>query len=619
MRLPERAIAGVSSALLPPEAGGPRTEKLLPVLTSGLERMGGMQRAAIVGALLAIDGYAIATTGRRLADQDEAGRDKVLGGLAAGHAGRDLVMAAKAFLLLMAGADQYRDEMIERANRFPPARPDPEMNVVSSSGWADDHRCDYVVIGSGAGGAMVARSLSRAGASVVIVEEGRRHGVEEFRRGHPIDRFQSMYRDAGATLALGRPPIALPIGRGVGGTTLVNSGTCYRTPARVMRRWRDAWGVAMADPAVFDPYLDDVWQTLQVAPAPADVIGRNAELAIEGAGRLGWKAYPLNRNAPGCAGSCQCAIGCPRNAKGGVHLNALPQACEAGAVIVSEARVTRVLTDRGRATGVLARRRDGSSFTIHTERVVLAAGATETPPLLARSGLARHRELGRNMAIHPALSLAGRMEEKVTPWHGVLQSTGVEELHDVDGILIEATSTPPGMGSMTLPGHGRRLLEEMARADHLMVLGAMVSDKPSGRVVGTPAGTLIGYSLAGDDAYRLKRALIAMGELAFAAGAHEVLTGIPGHETASDLDELIEAVRRTDIKALHLAAFHPTGTARMGRDPQRCPVRPDGRLRGVDGVWLADASILPSCPEVNPQVSIMAMSLAVADRMLDAT
>src|SRR6185436_10501397 len=125
-----------------------------------------------------------------------------------------------------------------------------------------------------------------------------------------------------------------------------------------------------------DPFLDDVWATLQVAPSPARVLGRNAELALAGASALGWDAQPLQRNAPGCAGSCQCAIGCPRNAKLGVHLNALPQACAAGARIVSEARVERVLHRRGRAIGVLARARDGRAIRLDAPLVMVAAGAT---------------------------------------------------------------------------------------------------------------------------------------------------------------------------------------------------------------------------------------------------
>ena len=95
-----------------------------------------------------------------------------------------------------------------------------------------------------------------------------------------------------------------------------------------------------------------------------------------------------------------------------------------------------------------------------------------------------------------------------------------------------------------------------------------------------------------------------------------MLTGLPGAPTVTSLSALQEALRTANPRSLHLAAFHPTGTAAAGADEQRCPVDRRGRLRGVDGVWVADASILPSSPEVNPQLSIMAMALAVADEVV---
>jgi choline dehydrogenase-like flavoprotein len=477
---------------------------------------------------------------------------------------------------------------------------------------------DAVIVGSGAGGAMVARTLARSGFDTVLLEEGRRWTVEEFRTTHPIDRYAGLYRGAATTVALGRPSVVLPIGRAVGGTTVVNSGTCYRPPLAVQRRWRDEFGLGLADPDRLATHLDDVEHTLRVAPVPLEIMGRNGRLLLDAAATLGWRAAPIPRNAPGCEGCCQCAIGCPRNAKFGVHLNALPQACAAGARIISQARVQRVLYEHARARGVRARRPDGTALDILADTVIVAAGATETPGLLRRSGFGAHPRLGRNLALHPATMLAGRFDDDVVAWHGVLQSAAVHEFHESDGVLIEATSTPPGMGSMVFPGYGAELLSRLVRAHQVATFGAMVADRGVGSVSSARGETLVRYNIARADVAKLVVAIEAMGRLLFAAGAVEVLTGLPGAMTVTSLPALQDALRRCNPRSLHLAAFHPTGTAAAGADDQLCPVDETGRLRGVEGVWVADASILPSCPEVNPQLSIMALALAVADEVVGA-
>jgi choline dehydrogenase-like flavoprotein len=615
--------------------------------------------SAIRVAAAALDVASRLIAAKPLAELAPPERDWVCTTLAS-HGGGPLLEALKLPVLLAAGADRFSEAASGAAGATAgtcgtgPGRPDPPLNCTSSAQWPSRTTADAVVIGSGAGGAMVARTLARSGADTVIIEAGRRYAVDEFRQRPPLDRFLDLYGDtgrddhashaghhgnAGLTIALGRPPVVLMSGRGVGGTTLVNSGTCYRPPSRVVSRWRQPFGINMDG---FGELLDEVERTLQVAQAPLGILGSNGLIALAGARELGWRAAPLRRNAPGCGGCCQCAVGCPRNAKNGVHLNALPQACEAGARIVTNAWVQRVLTERApggrpaaggrraagvraagvraagvraagvRAAGVRALRPDGSALEILAPLVVVAAGALQTPPLLRRSGLGGHPGLGRGLAIHPALSVAGRFDRPVVSWSGILQSVGIEELHD-QGILIEATAGPPGMSSFVLPGVGRALRSELDRADRLAFLGAMIADAPSGSVHGR-SRPVVRYGLAERDGAKLRTAIVAMGRVLFAAGAREVLSGLPGRPAARNTADLAAHVAGAPVSALHLAAFHPTGSARMGADARRCPVDPEGRLRGADGVWMADSSVLPTCPEVNPQLTIMAMALAVAGR-----
>ncbi len=604
------ALGDFAAALLPPETGGPDPERTAALARRMIGRMPALSKAGLAATLAGLEAFSLARTGRTLGALPPQRRGELLTQLA-DAGGAAVLDPLRSVVMLAHGADSFAAEISSVGSRHEPSRPDPVLDVTDAAEWPHASDCDVVVVGSGAGGAFAARALARAGLHTVIVEEGERWTAERIRATHPLDRFAQIYRDGGTTMMLGRPPIPLPLGRAIGGTTVINSGTCYRPPDRVVTAWHEHHGLALANPELLGPRVADVEATLGVAQAPMEVLGRNGELALEGAKALDWEAAPLRRNAPGCRGACQCAIGCPNNAKGGVHLNALPQAAEAGARIVSGLTVTRVLTERGHATGVEAHRADGTAVRISAPLVVVAAGAIGTPPLLRRSGLGGHPRLGRGLSVHPATGIAASFEEEVVPWSGVMQSVGIEELHEREGILIEATSTPPGMGAVSAPGYGTHLQGRLAQAANTATLGAMIGDSPSGRVLGS-RWPLVSYRLSGEDGRRLVAAVGAMARVMLAAGAREVELGGGAAPVRSEA-EIERALTRLDVRRLRLAAFHPTGSAAAGSNPAVHPVDPEGRLRGADGVWIADGSILPSCPGVNPQISIMAVTAGVGE------
>src|SRR5919109_2435638 len=183
-----------------------------------------------------------------------------------------------------------------------------------------------------------------------------------------------LYRDAGQVTTLGTPPIVLPLGRAVGGTTLVNSGTCFRTPASALERWRSQLGLGGMHEQALEPFFRRVERILNVAQVPAALAGRNAEVVRRGVERLGWSGDYLYRNVRGCVGSGVCAFGCPTGAKQHVGIAYVPRAWAAGATTYTGVRARSIERRRGRVRGVVARTRGGGTLRVHCETVVVACG-----------------------------------------------------------------------------------------------------------------------------------------------------------------------------------------------------------------------------------------------------
>jgi choline dehydrogenase-like flavoprotein len=510
-------------------------------------------------------------------------------------------------------------QLVPLAAPLPPVASLPVREGPSLVGM--DEAFDAVVVGSGAGGAPVARELARAGWSVAVIEEGRALSRDDF-VGAEIDRMPLLWRDGAATFTVGRPSILMPLGRAMGGSTVGNSGTCFRTPDHVVAGWRDDHGTDIS-PEDLGPFYDDAEATIGVAPVGWKVMGNNGLTVHRGAEALGLHGRPLDRNATGCRGSGVCTAGCPVDGKRGVHLNYLPQAVEAGATLFAGLRAVRVLFDRGRAVAVRGvvlgdGGRPRGSFTLRARRaVVVAAGAPMTPPLLRRSGL-RVRGLGRNLHIHPAGAVAGLFDEEIRGWRGVMQSYGIEDMAD-RGVMLEATFPPPGLGyaesGLGLPGLERKKM--LASIGRTAVLGLMVSDESRGRVVDLGAGRtpLMTYSLGAYDARRMLDGMLLASKVLMAAGAREVhpmVAGVPGLRTPAQAESVLS--RDVPAAALRLTAYHPMGTAAMGASGV---VDGFGRVRAAERLVVPDASVFPTSLGVNPQVTIMAFATRAARRMAD--
>jgi choline dehydrogenase-like flavoprotein len=507
-----------------------------------------------------------------------------------------------------------------RCELAPGAVPPPLPPHLNAAGLTPPHgdaeeRCDVVVVGSGAGGAAAARVLAESGLDVIVLEEGGYHDAVTYSRD-PIDALTTLYRDAGLTACDGRPPIALPVGRCVGGTTVINSGTCFRAPPDVLRTWRDEHGVGWA--TELDADYEALEHDLNVVPVDPRGAGANAELCRAGADAIGASNGPIPRNTGGvnCCGTCP--TGCALDAKRAMHVSELPLASHAGARIRAGVRVERILTERGRAVGVAGRTgADGARYAVRARAVVLAGGALGTPDLLLSQGIGG-AHVGKHLRVQPACWVGARFPDReVRGWDGVMQSWRVDEWLD-RGLFLEATFTPLAFGAHWLRGAGAAWKERVERYGELAIIGVHLTDRSEGRVRRDRRGRLrLSYSLTRDDAARIRFGIARAVEIHFAAGADEAYPQIGGIAQVRPGQERLLEEGLFSPSALRLEAFHPMGTARMGARPRDSVVDPDGAAHDLPCLFVADASVLPTALGANPMLTIMACARRIARGVSD--
>jgi choline dehydrogenase-like flavoprotein len=483
--------------------------------------------------------------------------------------------------------------------------------------------CDVVVIGSGAGGAVVARELAELGHAVVLLEEGAYFDRTDF-TGRSFDMQARMYKNAGATFAIGNVGIPVPVGRTVGGSTTINSGTCYRTPGRILSRWRDQLGLSELTEAHLDPYFSRVETVLGVEQARAEHLGGAARVIARGCDVLGYAHRPLHRNAPDCDGKGVCCFGCPTDAKRSTNVSYVPMALRAGAELFTGVKVTRILTEGGRASGVRARVPgiDGGpprTLTVRARAVVVSCGTLSTPVLLQRSGLGgASGQLGRNLSIHPAAAGVAVFDEDISGFNAIPQGYSIDEFYD-QGILFEGASAPFEITMAAMPFVGPRLIDLAERFDRVAMFGYMIADQSRGRIRMVGGRPVITYVLDDRDVATLTRGAEILARVFFAAGAREVHLPIHGFDALRSVAQL-NRLRRARVRAsdFELSAYHPLGTARMGGDPRHSVVGPDHQAHDVPGLYVVDGSAVPSSLGVNPQITIMALATRAAERIDDA-
>jgi len=485
---------------------------------------------------------------------------------------------------------------------------------------------DFVVVGTGAAGGPAAWVLTSMGYDVAIVEEGPYLKADDF-KDDLISTFINIYRDAGSTSMMGKSMVAYIQGRMVGGSTPVNSAIVWRTPEEIVDKWQNEYGLGeVVNEKSLDWAFNKIEKDLNIHPIEDEILGENNRLFGEACNKMGYASRIIRRNAKGCYGSNRCMQGCPFAAKQSTDVTYIPWSVEKGARLYTNCKVTKITNNNKRADGIIGQFNliyekgfKKKKLTLKAKKgVVLAASVAGSAPLIMKSRLkGDSKAIGKYFMGHPGSAVVGEFDKNIDMAYGPAQGYESWHFRKSNGFKMETMGLVIELLSARVPGFGPQFIKRIENYNNFAVWDSYVRADTYGTVKSTPFGTVINYSLQANDIKKMIFALKTMSEMMFAVGAKTVYPGIFGFPeeiySPDDLKKFDDIP--PDPKLFTLVSTHMFGGARMGLDPKTSGVNTDFQVHGVPGLYVVDASVLPSNLGANPQHTVMGMAVIGAERI----
>ena len=509
-------------------------------------------------------------------------------------------------------------------------------NVRASTSMADGTvlEADVIIIGTGPGGGTTAEILANAGLKVLMLEEGPLKSSDDFRMDER-EAYRDLYQESAGRMSKDGAMSILQ-GRCVGGTTVINWTSSFRTPEPTLQHWASEFGVQGMSKDEMAPWFEKMEQRLNVAPWQVPANPNNAVLS-RGATSLGidWKVIP--RNVSACWNLGYCGTGCPTNAKQSMLVTTIPAALQQGSELVYSARAERLIMEGRKVLGVeiTALNDDyqpsGSRLVAKAPHVIMACGAINGPALLLRSKAPDpHKRIGKRTFFHPTTFCFAEFDELIDPYYGAPQSIYSDHFQwqSVDGPVgykLEVPPLQPGLTSVLLLGHGHQHFSDIQKLPNLHAMIALLRDgfhpqSEGGSIELAGDGTPIIDYVINDYLWDgVRRSWLSMAEIQFAAGAKAVRASHVDSPWFTSWEEAKAGINALEFRsnAFTAGSAHCMGGLTMGEDQTRCLVDSNGKYHHLDNLYVFDGSVFPTSIGANPQLSIYGMACKQANKLLE--